>query len=191
MLAVALRGRQMSEIWLAIPDYEGFYEVSDSGRVRSVSRTVIGRWGSQRWEGRVMAQNTNRDGYLDIGLRRNGVVKKFLVHRLVLMSFFPIDEFQDLQVNHKDGVKTNNCLTNLEWCTHLENMHHMTHVLQKKTGKPANVDRKVCFRGHLLDGNTYPDPRRATGVVCATCSKAAANAYQNRKLEEKKLKELA
>jgi HNH endonuclease/NUMOD4 motif len=91
--------------------YEGHYQVSDQGRVRSLKR------------GKVMAQMKNRRGYLQINLYWEGRAKNYLVHRLVAQAFLGRIPLA-WQVNHKDGVKTNNKLDNLEVVTAEANRAH-------------------------------------------------------------------
>src|SRR5262245_59454121 len=101
----------MRERWHSIPGYEGLYEASDRGRVRGIKRR------------RVLALVKGRRGYLHVNLYRDGRAKNKLVHRLVLASFAgPIR--LGWEVNHKDGDKTNNELSNLEQMTGEQNREH-------------------------------------------------------------------
>lgn len=79
--------------------------------------------------GRIMAQVSNHAGYKCVSLTNENGRKQLKVHRLVLMAFRPVGSMDKLQVNHKDGNKTNNSLDNLEWCTGRENIRHA-----RKTG---------------------------------------------------------
>jgi hypothetical protein len=116
-----------SENWVDIIGYENSYQVSDKGRIRTKDRTVEfkNRWGEicgRRQKSIIMKQKLEKNGYLRIGLRDGRKSKSFSVHRLVLEAFS--GNRPNLQVNHKDGNKTNNNLGNLEWCTARENYHH-------------------------------------------------------------------
>lgn len=104
------------ERWLPIPGYEGLYEVSDSGRVRSL------------FSGRQLAVPLDRKGYPRLVLKG----KSWAVHRAVMAAFSPRDDWQQLQVNHKDGNRANNCIGNLEWCTASQNILHSYAVLNRK-----------------------------------------------------------
>ena len=96
------------EIWKDIQGYEGIYQVSSHGRVRSKHKIM-------------KPQNDN--GYMRILLRKNGKVKRYSVHRLVAIAF--IDNPYNLPVvNHKDENKGNNYVENLEWCTHKYNTNY-------------------------------------------------------------------
>lgn len=102
----------MIEEWRAVPGYEGLYEVSSYGRIRSLDRYVKSKSESYRLQkGRVLSPIITTNGYLLVGLQG----KMFRVHRLVAQAFIPnLDNLP--QVNHKDEDKTNNKIDNLEWC---------------------------------------------------------------------------
>lgn len=101
----------MLEIWKDIPDYESLYQVSNLGRVKSVISN------------KIMSPVKQNCGYLKIELHNKGKKKIHYVHRLVLSAFSPTTK-ANLQVNHKDGIKSNNRLNNLEWCSASENQLH-------------------------------------------------------------------
>lgn len=114
------------EQWKPVIGYEGFYEVSDLGRVRSVERIVKSssrNGGYRRRPSKIIFQNLKKTGYLMVCLSKDGKVKTHLVHRLVATAFCPKGEGQD-QVNHINLNKKDNRASNLEWCTCLENVHH-------------------------------------------------------------------
>lgn len=102
------------EEWREIKDYEGLYEVSTLGRVRSFHKEEVGM---------VMCVYTHWKGYKFIYICKNGQRKKFFVHRLVACAFIPNPENHPI-VNHKDLDKANNMLSNLEWCDESANMIH-------------------------------------------------------------------
>lgn len=109
--------KEESEIWKDIEGFEGLYQVSNMGRVRSLDRKdAQGR----RLKGRVLADRHNNRGYHLVCLCRDGDIKYRLIHRLVASTF--LDNHDNLpQVNHKDENKENNAVSNLEWCTALYN----------------------------------------------------------------------
>ena len=111
------------EIWKDIVGYEGLYAVSNKGRVKS-----LGNDKSRREK--ILILHKDKTGYLQVHLCRNGKPKWYTVHRLVLMTFAPCDNMKSLQVNHIDEDKTNNHLSNLEWCTCEENINHGTRTLR-------------------------------------------------------------
>ena len=114
----------MEEIWKDIKGYEGLYQVSNLGRVKSLERKV--RNGEHTYRiisEKILKLDNLYDGYLGIGLYISRKQHYFKVHRLVAESFIPNPE-NKLEVNHIDGNKTNNNAENLEWVTRIENMRH-------------------------------------------------------------------
>ena len=113
---------QTIETWRSVVEYEGFYQVSDLGNVRSVSRVVNHAKGKMRLKARVMKPRPAL-GYERVCLHQNAIKKYFFIHRLVATAFLgrcPIGR----QINHIDGCKLNNRLSNLEFVTARENMQH-------------------------------------------------------------------
>ena len=112
------------EVWKDIKDYEGIYQVSNRGNIRSLDREVVYSNGTVRnHKGVEMKPSIDKDGYLRVNLSRNGKKSRFFIHRLVGMAFIPNEEDKPA-INHKDGVKDNNEVSNLEWATHSENVTH-------------------------------------------------------------------
>lgn len=109
----------MQVLWRPIKGYEGRYEVSNTGLVRS----LVSRWGIRDGP-KILAQRLDGKGYVQVRLYKNdGGNNYFKVHRLVLEAFTP-NVHNKPQVNHIDEVKTNNNLYNLEWCDSFHNMEH-------------------------------------------------------------------
>lgn len=104
----------MEEIWKDIDGYDGLYKVSNLGRIMSFHR------GKTKL---LSLTNKNEKGYLKLTLCKNGKQKTYKVHRLVANAFLP-NENEYNELNHKDGNKLNNCVSNLEWITHKENIMH-------------------------------------------------------------------
>lgn len=162
-----------AERWLPVPTYEGKYEVSDLGRVRSLSRvTSHGR----RRRGLVLRPIPRTTGYLQVDLWHDNTQRAFVIHRLVLWAFVgPAPA--GLEALHGDGDPTNNALTNLRWGTRSENsldqVAHGTHASTSKTHCPAE---------HPYDeANTYVYPRSGARA-CRTCRRAnSSKNYQARK----------
>lgn len=115
-----------NEIWKPIKNYEGLYEVSTLGRVKSLPRLKINNRGKQLTKEKILKGNDFNKGYLKVPLTDNNHVKKyFLIHRLVAETFVDNDNPKEkTQVNHIDGNKKNNCVDNLEWCTRSYNLQH-------------------------------------------------------------------
>lgn len=116
------------EIWKDIKGYEGLYQISNLGRVKS-----LGNGNSNKSKLKIMKTTLNHKGYPMISLCKDGVSKKFSVHRLVAEAFIPNPDNLP-QVNHIDEVKTNNRIDNLEWCTAEYNVKYGTRTA--KTSKP-------------------------------------------------------
>ena len=116
------------EIWCPIKGYEGLYEVSDQGRVKSL------KFG----KGKILKPFRNKGGYLRVGLCKNGEMKQCFVHRLVAKTFIPNPDNLP-EVNHKDEDKENNSVQNLEWCTDKYNTNYGTRTQRQaeKLSKPV------------------------------------------------------
>lgn len=120
--------------WRAIPGWEGLYEVSADGDVRSLGRFVSRSQGGYFRPGRLLRPGRNPAGYLFVSLCRDGHQSCCNIHRLVAMAFHERLGAQT-EVNHKDGNKANNKAANLEWCTASENMlHAFSSGLREKVG---------------------------------------------------------
>lgn len=116
--------RKYMEIWKDIKGYEGYYQVSNMGDVRSLDRLVTRSDGVvSPKKGGILVKIENNDGYYQIKLCKNGINKTNRVHRIVLETFDPTDK-DGMEVNHIDCNRKNNKLENLEWKTHLENVRH-------------------------------------------------------------------
>ena len=130
----------MHEEWRDVAGYEGLYQVSNFGEVKSMPREIsyINRYGYKTTvktiEKKMTPSNVgrgwmNKCGYLSVMLTINGKQKRVGVHRLVAQAFIPNPDNKP-QVNHIDGNKHNNKVDNLEWVTREENMQHAAHKLK-------------------------------------------------------------
>jgi hypothetical protein len=108
-----------------IPGYEGVYEIDRQGNVYTLKPSNIYKAGHMR------SGTPDPAGYIRIALCRDGQTKFRLMHRLLMLVWNPIENSDDLDVNHIDGDKANNSLSNLEWVTHQENIQHARKVLKK------------------------------------------------------------
>lgn len=134
-------------IWKPIEDYEGLYEVSNFGNVRSLDRKVSGRWGITNRKGKILNLVKDKDGYLIVTLCKKGKQKTHKIHRLVANAF--LDNPYDYEcINHKDENPTNNHFENLEFCTTKYNSNYGTRnerLSIKKGRKVMQYDLKGNF----------------------------------------------
>lgn len=128
----------MEEIWKPILGYEGYYEVSNLGEIRSLDRWMkhsrVGFFSKKLGKIKEKVIDPKGCGYYYVGLYKNSVKKTFRVHRLVAKAFIPNPE-NKLYVNHIDNNGLNNKVENLEWCTAQENSHHMVKQGRSLTGE--------------------------------------------------------
>lgn len=120
----------ISEEWKNIDEkgFEGYYQVSNLGRVRSVDRLIVSKDGRRRlYTGKVLIQKSDKDGYKYVILKNKGKSKTLKVHRLVGEYFVP-NPYNKPFINHLDESKDNNVFTNLEWVTPKENANYGTAI---------------------------------------------------------------
>lgn len=131
-----------SEIWKPIPEYEGLYDASSWGRIRSSpgKATSSARFEKRVWQSRIMKTKrpyTNKRPNRRVTLWKDGVARDYLVSRLVCMAFHGLPSSPDMTVNHIDGNWENDNPDNLEWVTRSENI-------------------KLGFKNHLYEANKKP-----------------------------------
>lgn len=139
----------ITEIWKDIKDYEGFYQVSNLGRVRSIDRIIVRKDGiSQFRKGIIKTPKINSDGYYTITLSKNGNNKTLGIHILVARHYIPNPENKS-EINHKDFNRKNNQFDNLEWCTHQENIQYSSNNGRYKQ-RNFNGNNNPNYGNHLL-----------------------------------------
>lgn len=167
------------EIWKPIPNYEE-YEVSTFGRVKRLAYNKYVCGGSfQHCNERVLASQPRKNGYQAVVLSKKGVVKSFLIHRLVALTFIP-NPYNLPQVNHKDENPSNNCVGNLEWCDQKYNSNYGTSknriALKLKNGLLSKPVQQYCTDGTFV--REYPSAIEASrqlglnvsGIIsCCNC----------------------
>lgn len=176
--------------WKPINGYEGMYEVSDSGEVRSCDRyikTDIRHVTSRLIKGRILTQNTKSNGYRTVDLCKNGKVKTTTVHRIVANAFLPNPNGLRF-VNHKDSNRCNNSADNLEWVTSSENRLHgiehgnvKFHVKAVKCNENGLVFESPKKAAEWIAEN-FPDRTKGeagttVGNIRAACKGAKHTAY--------------
>jgi hypothetical protein len=130
--------QEQTEIWMDIPSYIGIYQASNLGRFRSVTCRMRTRMGDILHGSRLPV------GYRYIRLTdANGIKTRYLSHRVILSTFSPIDGWESLDVNHKNGDKGDNRLENLEWMTHKDNIIHARQVLDSWKASRERRPKKI------------------------------------------------
>ena len=136
-----------NEIWVDILGYEGLYQISNTGKVKSLN------YKSKKNYHRELVLDINRYGYAQVHLSKNGHKKVYTVHRLVAKTFIPNpDNFP--VINHIDGNKLNNIVSNLEWCTSSYNTKHaIKNNLIKTKDESAKAVKVVCLNTGEIFGS--------------------------------------
>lgn len=145
------------ETWKPVVGYEGFYEVSDLGRVRSVPRELAKRkpcWKTgYRKKGQLIKPQKRPNGYLFVNLHKDGIKRMANIHRLVAEAFIE-NPRKCAFVNHKDESRDNNAADNLEWCTHKENCNYGTaikrRVEKQRNGKLSKPVDQLDLNGRYI-----------------------------------------
>lgn len=168
----------------AVPGWEGLYSVTADGRVWSHERTIVTKAGrTLRRQGRWLALIENGSGYHKVHLHgANGAKKQLLVHRLVAAAFLPPPKPDQHFVNHRDSQRTNNWVTNLEWCNRSENAAHgwqeglrevteatrAAYTLGHAARRMFTYGEAQAIRERIRSGERQADICRETGASPAT-----------------------
>ena len=151
----------MEEIWKPVRNYEGLYEVSNMGRVKSLERMKRNSRGYYKTPEKILkAEKNNSTGYLQLHLYKEGKRKLCYVHRLVATAFCENPMGYD-EINHKDEDKTNNMAENLEYCSRSYNCTY--NGLAKRTGK--KISKPVYSIDKESGLVTYWESAREAGKV--------------------------
>lgn len=151
----------MEEEWRPINGFEGFYEISSFGRIKSLSRNVKDTRAKnkiRRIKCKILKSRDHNSGYISTHLKRDGLIKDFLVHRIVAETYIPNPNSLK-QVNHKNGNKKDNRVDNLEWISNRDNVIHR----YKMYGKilPLGVTKVTNgYRATIVIGR-YDTPEEA------------------------------
>jgi hypothetical protein len=157
-------------MWRPIVGYEGIYEISRLGEVRRIKT------------GRILTGYAGRDGYRRVGLTVNSETKPFLLHRLLAIAFIP-NPFNYPCVNHKDEDKSNNSLSNLEWCTYRYNLNYGTHNARANESRKKPISQYSKDGKFIRDWNSVTDLRNETGMdithvsSCCRGKRKSANGF--------------
>lgn len=185
------------EVWKDIVGFEGRYEVSNLGRVRSLERIVTYGDRFHTIDGKIKKQTLKKrkikgsytyadDGYLIVSLYKNNKGNLRYVHRLVAESFIPNTENKDT-VNHIDGNKKNNILENLEWATHKENINHaietglstLEHLGTLKNEQSVTVKKYDLKMNFIAEYPSMRAAERINDMANGSVSKAIKKGWQS------------
>lgn len=180
----------MKEIWKDIKGYEGKYMVSNQGRVMSLGRNVKFGTHFRHVEPKILKPRQYPIGYLYVMFFPNNKAKIKKIHRLVAEAFIPNPENKPC-INHKNGLKTDNRVENLEWCSYSENTQHSMYVLghdhvfrinKGKLGKDNHFSKIIL---QIEDGNIIAEfygaaeAERETGIDSSGIIKCCKNKQQH------------
>ena len=159
----------MNEIWKDIEGYEGLYQVSNLGRVRSLGRDIVrrtryGTMAPYHINGRVLKPLHSQGDYCYVHLfDKDGTSTNHKVHRLVAMAFVPNPDNLN-EVNHIDEDKDNNRADNLEWCKHVDNCNHGTRNERSKTKRSKPVQQLDAEGNVVAEYPSTIEAERETGT---------------------------
>lgn len=171
------------ETWKDIPGYEGLYEASTHGRIRSADgkTTHTEKHGMRRWKSRILKGRGehNINGYR-VSLWKDGSAKDWLVCRLVGITFLGDPPRQDWTINHIDGNRRNNSVDNLEWLTLADNIRHGFN-----TGLYSNCQRGVVLsnKGESFDFKSMSEAGREIGRTGAYISECLKRGYRAKSID--------
>ena len=161
-----MKSSEAQEIWKDIKGYEGLYQVSNLGRVKSLNYKKTGKE-------KILKADTDKDGYLRVCLSKNGKHKNYIVHRLVAIAYIPNTNNYPI-VNHRDETQQNNKASNLEWCTCTYNNNYGTRNERlskakkgKKHTKEAINNMKKAKAGKHI-GSSNPNSKK---IYCKELNK--------------------
>lgn len=150
----------MTEIWKDIKGFEGLYQVSNLGNIKSLEKIrIMPNGGNRIYSQKILIPVMNRNNYLSVQLCKDGIVTRHLVHRLVAMQFIN-NPLSKPQINHIDGNKSNNIISNLEWNTPKENIQHSFNNNLNPKQRAVN---QYTITGELV--NTFISTREAERIT--------------------------
>lgn len=157
------------EIWKDIEGYEGIFQVSNLGRIRSLDRYVNTCHGAKRIQkGRILKPTKCKNGYYEAQINHKGKRKIFLLHRLVGKYF--LENPDNLpEINHKDEDVSNNCVENLEWCTSKYNANYGTRNIRMMEGRNFKPVIQLSKNGEFIKKwDKMSDACKETGADCSS-----------------------
>lgn len=154
----------IEEQWKDIPGYEGLYQISNFGRVKSFY-----------FKNPRILKPHNVKGYSNVELYKNQKKRQFYIHRLVMENFCPVENMNVLDVNHKDENKSNNHISNLEWMTHKDNLNYGSRTEKAKIkmqgGNSSRSKRIRCIEKNIVY-EALREAERQLGIPATNISQA-------------------
>lgn len=154
---VVVKNPTSKSAWRSISGYEGLYEVSSNGKVRSLEREVITSDGKLKvFRSQVLRSSKDKDGYLLVHLYKDGKSSTRRVHLLVATAFIP-NPNGFTEVNHLNEVKDDNRVENLEWCTRKENMNYGSRSEKASESITKYLYQRFTLKGEYIDTLSYKE----------------------------------
>lgn len=175
----------MEEIWKDIVGYEGLYQASNLGNIKSITHIRKNGKNENRLcttKGKMLKPGIDSNGYMLVVLSKKGKTKSYRVHRLIALTFIK-NNAKCKCINHKDENKLNNQVDNLEWCTHRYNNNYGTkgkRISQKNSIKVNQYDLKGNFIkqwNSMTEAEKKLNIKRAATNICACCKNKVKSAY--------------
>lgn len=165
----------LNEYWKDVNNYEGLYQVSNLGRIRSLDRVVkqknrFNNYQNVLYKGRVLKPQKQKNGYYIIGLHKNNKTERKLLHRLVAETFTE-NPNNYKYINHKDSNIYNNSVNNLEWCTQSYNIKYAYETGRKIPPHQRKVVQKTLNDTVLCEYKSIMEAFRKTGIQATNISK--------------------
>jgi len=170
----------MTEIeeWIDVLGWEGFYQVSNLARVRSLKRTIANSSGAYRTYGGAIRKQVNRQGYLSVGMWRDNKLTGVSIHRLVAIAFIPNPDNKP-EINHINGIKTDNRPENLEWTTRSENVQHAFDTGLKIGPRGEKQGMSKLTEAQVLEIRASPDSQRSIAKAYNVSQMAVSKIKRN------------
>jgi molybdenum-dependent DNA-binding transcriptional regulator ModE len=168
------------EAWKDVVGYEGLYQISNVGRVKAFAKTVNSSYGKTRTRKEIIRKNQKMTrGYLFIRLARSKKdAKAMSIHFLVAQAFIPNPKKKP-EVNHINGIKTDNRVENLEWVTRRENIRHAVNIGLIKTGGASKSSRSIkCLTNNKVYGSII-DAAKELGLSVSSVSKVCRGVQES------------